>query len=75
MVLYLPHDSGGDELRRMSGEWTEDYMRWKVETLALQHSHKEGQQSTGLWAEYQAGGGPGRQDSNEYVIELSQGWR
>ena len=50
-------------------------MRWKVETLALQHSHKEGQQSTGLWAEYQAGGGPGRQDSNEYVIELSQGWR
>ena len=47
-------------------DWTDDYMRWKVskssspwhhvsspvqvETLALQKSHKEGGQRTGLWS-------------------------
>ena len=58
----------------MSGDWTEDYMRWKVETLELQHSHKESQQRTGLWGECEAAG-PSRRDHNEYVIELSPGWR
>ena len=41
----------------MSGDWTDDYMRWKVETLALQHSHKESQQTTGLWGQYGQGEG------------------
>ena len=57
----------------MSGEWTEDYMRWKVETLALQQSHKESEQRTGLWGQYREG--EARRDSNEYRVELSQGWR
>ena len=59
----------------MSGDWTDDYMRWKVETLALQHSHKESQQTTGLWGQYGQGEGQGRRDSNEYIVELSEGWR
>ena len=63
-----------------SVEWSEDYMMWKVETLALQKSHKESQQRTGLWgadrqfaASYGAGGRP--RDNNEYIIELTPGWR
>ena len=63
-----------------SVEWSEDYMNWKVETLALQKSHKESQQRTGLWgadrqfaASYGAGGRP--RDNNEYIIELTPGWR
>ena len=46
----------------------------KVETLELQHSHKETQQRTGLWGETEAAG-HSRRDQNEYSIELSPGWR
>ena len=65
----------GERRAAMSGDWTEDYMRWKVETLELQHSHKEtAQQRTGLWGETEAAG-HSRRDQNEYSIELSPGWR
>ena len=59
----------------MTVEWTDDYMKWKVETLALQKSHKEEVQKTGLWASNLEPTYGRRKDNNEYVIELSPGWR
>ena len=66
-------DSAGNNL---SVEWvkSDEYMKWKKETLAIHKSHKEGQQRRGLWQDFGDVKVKTR-DLNEYVIELSPGWR
>ena len=56
-----------------------EYQRWKSETLAMQQSHKEGVQRTGLWQKVKEGE-EGKEeedavDKNEFVVELAPGWR
>ena len=58
----------------VEGVKSAEYMAWKKETLAIQKSHKEGQQRTGLWQDFGDVKVKTR-DPNEYVIELSPGWR
>ena len=64
-------DLAGNKLS-VEGVKSEEYMKWKKETLAIQKSHKEGKQRTGLWQDF---GDVKLRDRNDYVIELSPGWR
>ena len=66
-------ESAGNSLS-VEGVKSDEYMAWKKETLAIQKSHKEGQQRTGLWQDFGDVKVKTR-DPNEYVIELSPGWR
>ena len=59
-------DTGGNKLS-VEGVKSEEYMKWKRETLAIQKSHKEGQQRTGLWQDF---GDVAVRDRNDYVIEI-----
>ena len=60
----------------VEGVKSEEYMKWKKETLAIQRSHKEAQQRTGLWQDFKEVKVKEKiRDPNEYVIELSPGWR
>ena len=61
-------------LLSVEGVKSDEYMKWKRETLAIQRSHKEGHQRTGLWQEF-ADVKVKARDPNEYVIEMSPGWR
>jgi len=61
-------------LLSVEGVKSDEYMKWKRETLAIQRSHKEGNQRTGLWQEF-ADVKVKARDPNEYVIEMSPGWR
>ena len=61
-------------LLSVEGVKSNEYMKWKRETLAIQRSHKEGNQRTGLWQEF-ADVKVKARDPNEYVIEMSPGWR
>ena len=80
-ILFQPHSSSymgecaGNNLS-VEGVKSEEYMNWKKETLAIQKSHKEGQQRTGLWQDFgDVKVKEKKRDPNEYVIELSPGWR
>ena len=68
-------ESAGNRLS-VEGVKSDEYMAWKKETLAnaIQKSHKEGQQRTGLWQDFGDVKVKTR-DPNEYVIELSPCWR
>ena len=61
------------------GKLTGDaYLSWKARTLAMQTSHKEEQQKTGLWQDFNDINVVEKNDSkdrNEFVVELAPGWR
>ena len=61
------------------GKLTGDaYLNWKAQTLAMQTSHKEEQQKTGLWQDFNDVNVVEKnnsKDRNEFVVELAPGWR
>ena len=61
------------------GKLTGDsYLSWKAQTLAMQTSHKEEQQKTGLWQDFNDVNVVEKnisKDRNEFEVELAPGWR
>ena len=56
----------------------DDYHSWKSQTLAMQTSHKEKKQKTGLWQNFNninVVENKNYEDRNEFIVELAQGWR
>ena len=54
------------------------YLTWKSQTLAMQTSHKEKKQKTGLWQNFNninVVENKNYEDRNEFVVELAPGWR
>ena len=56
------------------GSRSEEYRRWKEETLAKQTSHKEAQQRTGLWQQFKEVE-PKSLEKNDYTVEVAPGCR
>ena len=67
-------DKKGDQLSA-EGVKSEEYKIWKMQTLAKQTSHKEGQQRTGLWHKFDEVTVESVKDVNDYRIELAPGCR
>ena len=67
-------DKKGDQLSA-EGVKSEEYKIWKMQTLAKQTSHKEGQQRTGLWQKFEEVTVESVKDVNDYRIELAPGCR
>ena len=59
----------------VEGVKSEEYKIWKMQTLAKQTSHKEGQQRTGLWQKFEEVKVEQVKNVNEYRIELAPGCR